>query len=48
MAIKIGHFILSHPHEGKIAIRNVQTGEAGIFNLEEFVAVVDKFFADKF
>ena len=48
MAIKIGHYILSHPHRDKIAIRNTQTEEAGVFNLEEIVALIDKYFAENF
>lgn len=48
MAIKIGHYILSHPHRGKIAIRNTQTEEAGLFKVEDIIALIDKYFAENF
>ena len=48
MSIRAGHFIIHHPNNGKIRVVNLMTGDAGEFDLEVFVAAIDKWYGENF
>lgn len=48
MSIRVGNYILHHPHNGKIYVINVQSGEAGDFSEDVLGAAIDKWFWEEF
>ena len=48
MSIRVGNYLLHHPHNGKIRVINVQSGEAGDFFEDSLGTWIDKWFWEEF
>ena len=48
MSVRVGNYIIHHPHQGKVRVINVESGEAGDFDEGSLGAWIDKWFWEGF